>query len=209
MSIPPLTSTSIEKALESLVRKLAEIKTGTHESKKYDVLWKGYRFPPKLVVSAAVEIEHGLTLPTSEFSGGIGAGQANSVLKSLGFAVVSKEFDAPPLPLLRFARYGRKEAFASVGIKYDSRQRHLNVGLSPECKDGGYLIFVTLNKTELDPAHDYAAELFSNQLIWVTRRDVSEDQTDYAFIVVSLSTGRTLPSSTPSADARSSVICGA
>jgi len=41
------------------------------------------------------------------------------------------------------------------------------------------LIFISLNKEELDPAHDYADELFAEQLIWGTRRDVTEDQQDY------------------------------
>lgn len=66
-----------------------------------------------------------------------------------------------------------------MGIHYNPQQQHLNVGLPPQCKDGGYFIFITLNKEELDPAHNYADELFADQFIWVTRRDVTEDQKDY------------------------------
>lgn len=64
-------------------------------------------------------------------------------------------------------------------FNYDPQQQHLNVGLPPQCRDGGYFIFITLNKEELDPAHNYADELFADQFIWVTRRDVTEDRKDY------------------------------
>jgi len=179
MPIPPLKRSSVESALEALLRELDEIKAGPHESTKYDLLWKGRRFPPKVVVTRAVKIEHGVDLPESEFSGGTHSGQANAVLETLGFVIVPKETRAVRLPLELFGRYGRKEVFAAVGIHYAPQQQHLNVGLPPQCKDGGYFIFITLNKEELDPAHNYADELFADQFIWVTRRDVTEDHTDY------------------------------
>lgn len=180
MPIPSLKASSVERALEDLVPELEEIKSGPHQSTKFDLLWKGLRFPPKVVVSRAVKLEHGVELPESEFSGGSQTGQANAVLERLGFAIVPKETRALQLPLELFGRYGRKEVFAAVGVQYDPRQQHLNVGLPPRCKDGGYLIFVTLNKQELDPAHNYADELFADQFIRITRRDVMEDHKDYA-----------------------------
>jgi hypothetical protein len=179
MSIPPLKTASIERALESILPELHRIKAGTHESTKYDLLWKGNRFPPKVVVSRAVKLEHGVDLPETEFSGGTHAGQANRVLERLGFVIVPKQQNAVRLPLELFGRYGRKEAFAAVGVHYDPQQQHLNVGLPPQSKDGGYFIFITLNKEELDPAHNYADQLFADQFIWVTRRDVTEDHKDY------------------------------
>jgi hypothetical protein len=100
-------------------------------------------------------------------------------LESLGFVIVPKQTSAVRLPLELFGRYGRKEAFGAVGVHYDPQQQHLNVGLPPQCKDGGYFIFITLNKEELDPAHNYADQLFADQFIWVTRRDVTEDHKDY------------------------------
>jgi hypothetical protein len=179
MPIPPLKRSSVERALDALLPKLDQIKAGPHESTKYDLLWKGHRFPPKVVVTRAVKIEHGVELPESEFSGGTHPGQANAVLETLGFVIVPKETTAVRLPLELFGRYGRKEAFAAVGIQYAPQKQHLNVGLPPQCKDGGYFIFITLNKEELDPAHNYADELFADQFIWVTRRDVTEDHKDY------------------------------
>jgi hypothetical protein len=69
------------------------------------------------------------------------------------------------LPLTLHHRYSRREAFAAVHVEYDQQKRHLNVGLSPQCPDGGYLIFITLNKEELDPAYDYDDELFANKFL--------------------------------------------
>jgi Domain of unknown function (DUF3427) len=43
----------------------------------------------------------------------------------------------------------------------------------------GYFIFVTLNKEELDPDHDYEDELYADHLIWVTRRGVTEEDQNY------------------------------
>jgi len=179
MPIPALTSSSIQKALEELLPRLNEIRAGVHDSTKYDLLWHGHRFPPKVVIRKAVQIEHGIDLPESEFSGGGHAGQANAILEAFGFVIVSKTADTTQLPLELFSRYGRKEIFAVVGVKYDPQQQQLNVGLSPRCEDGGYLIFTTLNKEDLDPAHDYADELFAREFIWVTRRDATENQENY------------------------------
>jgi hypothetical protein len=66
-----------------------------------------------------------------------------------------------------------------VGVEYDQQQRYLNTGLSPQCRDGGYFIFVTLNKDTLELEHDYEDELYADHLVWVTRRNVSEDDPDY------------------------------
>lgn len=179
MAIPPLKTSSVERALESLLPELHRIKAGRHESTKYDLLWNGHLFPPKVVVSKVVKLEHGVDLPESEFSGGTHSGQTNAILENLGFEIVPKQRSAVRLPLELFERYGRKDAFAAVGVHYDPQQQHLNVGLPPQCKDGGYFIFITLNKEELDPAHNYADQLFADQFIWITRRDATEDQKDY------------------------------
>jgi uncharacterized protein DUF3427 len=179
MPIPVLTSSSIQKALEELLPRLNDIRAGVHDSTKYDLIWHGHRFPPKVVIRKAVQIEHGIDLPESEFSGGRHAGQANAILEECGFVIVPKTPNTAQLPLELFSRYGRKEIFTAVRVKYDPQQQHLNVGLSPRCEDDGYLIFITLNKEDLDPAHDYDDELFAQEFIWVTRRDATEDQENY------------------------------
>jgi hypothetical protein len=179
MPIPSISRASIERALELLIDDLPNIRTGRHDSTKYDLLWNGERFPPKVVVSRAVTIEHGYEFPEGEFSGGEGAGQANQVLRKLGFQIISKTPNEVALPLKLHDRFGRKEIFATQGISYDQQQQHLNTGLSPRCPDGGYMIFVTLDKDELDPSHDYEDALFAESLIWVSRRGVTLDHPDY------------------------------
>lgn len=66
----------------------------------------------------------------------------------------------------------------AIGIAYNAQQQNLNRGLSPRLRDGGHFLFVTLNKEELDPRHDYDDKLFADKLIWMTR-DVAEDDVDY------------------------------
>ena len=87
---------------------------------------------------------------------------------------------APPaLPLVLRQRYDRREIYRQFGIEFDQRQQHLLGGLSPQLNDGGYCIFITLDKTNFDSAYDYEDELFADRFRWVTRRDRSEDHPDY------------------------------
>jgi hypothetical protein len=73
----------------------------------------------------------------------------------------------PRLSLELHGRYTRADVYALFGIKYDSRQTmHLNVGLSPRMPDGGYQLFITLDKKTLGPDYDYEDILLQDQLIW-------------------------------------------
>lgn len=76
-------------------------------------------------------------------------------------------------------RFGRREVFKTFGIEYSSQQQHLNTGLSPRNPDGGYCIFVTLNKSDLPDVYDYDDELFQDRIHWVTRRGRDEQHPDY------------------------------
>jgi hypothetical protein len=105
MAIPQLKASSIEKALAELLPRLPELRLSVHESRKYDLLWRGNRFPPKVVIRQAVQIEHGIDLPESEFSGGKQTGQANAVLEACGFLIVPKAVDSVRLALELFGRY--------------------------------------------------------------------------------------------------------
>jgi hypothetical protein len=70
--------------------------------------------------------------------------------------------------------------YGLFGIDYDTRRtRRLNVGLSPQMPDGGYQLFITLDKDTLAPDYDYEAILLQDQLIWVTRRGADQDDEDY------------------------------
>src|SRR5437868_11653502 len=113
MAIPEITKDHVIKAIQELLPDLAEIKAGRHESTVYDLVSNGYRLPPKVVVSRAVEIATGKPFPESRFSGGKGAGQANTVLRRLGFNIVLKRGASVALPVDLYGRYSRAEIYAS------------------------------------------------------------------------------------------------
>jgi hypothetical protein len=73
---------------------LAELDAGaTHDfgdPTKYELLWEGRRYPPKAVVGLAFRHLKGYPLRPEDFSGGEAPGQANHVLRKLGFTVVRK-----------------------------------------------------------------------------------------------------------------------
>jgi hypothetical protein len=73
----------------------------------------------------------------------------------------------------------RRDIFGLFDIHYDSKQRHLNVGLSPRMADGGYFLFITLDKESLPDDFNYEDLLYDDELIWVTRRDRDENHPDY------------------------------
>lgn len=76
--------------------------------------------------------------------------------------------------------YSRKEVFASVGIVFSTRNQHQIKGLSPRCPDGGYFIFITLDKSTLGQHQfDYEDELFNDRVAWVTQRGAQEHHTAY------------------------------
>jgi hypothetical protein len=85
----------------------------------------------------------------------------------------------PALPLSLHERYGRREAFAAVGVDYTPQYQHLNTGLSPRNPDGGYCIFITVDKEEMDPAYAYEDELYEDRFRWITRRGRGEAHPDY------------------------------
>jgi len=66
----------------------------------YEVVHEGRRYPPKAVIGLAFRHLRGETLPPEAFSGGEAPGQANYVLRNLGFTVEKKgestETDARP-----------------------------------------------------------------------------------------------------------------
>jgi hypothetical protein len=178
-----LKESDILQALEVLTPALNEIGAGPHRSTRYDLLWRGRRYPPKVVVARAAELRSGEPFHPSFFSGGNGTGQANRILADLGFEVVPKEevggHSPSRLTLQLHGRYGRKEAFALFGLEYNSRQQHLNTGLSPRLRDGGYFIFITLDKEAYEPQLSYEDQLYADRFIWVTRRGRGENHPDY------------------------------
>lgn len=63
----------------------------------YEVVHDGKRYAPKAVIGLACRYSLGRLLPPEEFSGGEAPGQANFVLRKLGFTVVTKGESEPTL----------------------------------------------------------------------------------------------------------------
>src|SRR5262245_43713762 len=87
-SIPPgLTQ-------EHVLRTLADLDAGLDHSfgqpTGYELVYQGKRYAPKAVIGLACRYSIGRALSPEEFSGGEAPGQANFVLRKLGFTVVRK-----------------------------------------------------------------------------------------------------------------------
>ena len=76
---------------EHIERAIAQLDTGAPHpfgaSKDYDLLVNGKAYPPKAVVGLAASLATGTEMGPGDFSAGEGPGQANTVLRSLGFSV--------------------------------------------------------------------------------------------------------------------------
>src|SRR5690606_17470839 len=93
LPIPPgITRDHILRALEELSRGRAH---NFGEATKYQLVVDGRAYSPKAVVGVAAELATGVVLGPEDFSGGNQPGQANHLLRSLGFKVRSKDGDAP------------------------------------------------------------------------------------------------------------------
>ena len=81
-----------------VLRTLADLDAGTAhpfgQPTGYELVHQGRRYAPKAVVGLACRYSVGRILQPEEFSGGEAPGQANFVLRKLGFAVARKGEDA-------------------------------------------------------------------------------------------------------------------
>ena len=79
---------------EHVLKALADLDAGMDHPfgppTKFEVVYQGKRYPPKAVVGLACRHSLGRLLRPDEFSGGEAPGQANFVLRKLGFTVVRK-----------------------------------------------------------------------------------------------------------------------
>lgn len=87
---------------DHVLRTLADLDAGiSHpfgQPTGYELVHDGKRYAPKAVVGLACRYSIGRILPPEEFSGGEAPGQANFILRKLGFAVVRKGEDAEEEP---------------------------------------------------------------------------------------------------------------
>lgn len=79
---------------QHILSALADLDSGIEHSfgpaTGYELVHDGKRYPPKAVIGLAFKHMPGSTLSHKEFSGGEALGQANYVLRNLGFDVVTK-----------------------------------------------------------------------------------------------------------------------
>ncbi|MGO9122885.1 MAG: hypothetical protein ACLQPD_35350 [Desulfomonilaceae bacterium] len=88
MAIPEISKANVLAAIERIQK---EGVPRSRLSTRYDLLHEGMRYPPKYVVSLAVQNATGRELDPEEFSGGV---ETNSLLRLLGFSVVAFSRDA-------------------------------------------------------------------------------------------------------------------
>src|SRR5262245_59429581 len=92
---------SIPKGLtrENVLQALAELDGGAEHPfgppTGYELIHGGRRYPPKAVIGLACRNRFGRILMPEEFSGGEAPGQANFVLRELGFTVRKIEPEEP------------------------------------------------------------------------------------------------------------------
>jgi len=79
----------VQSALEWLTTN--DLPNGFGERTDWVVVHNGLWIPPKAVIGVAVRELNGQLLPAKDFSGGEGPGQANYVLRNLGFEVIRRE----------------------------------------------------------------------------------------------------------------------
>ncbi len=85
MAIPVISRRNVLAGIER-IRK--EGVPAHRQSTRYSLVYKGRRYPPKYVVSLAVQDANGKALKAEEFSGGV---ETNSLLRKLGFKIGGSE----------------------------------------------------------------------------------------------------------------------
>ena len=89
----------------------------SRQSREFDLVVDGERYPPKYIIALAAEYATGSTLPSTEFGGGT---ETNNFLKRLGLSVVAK-------------------SVANPQQKFVSEPPAVVVGRKPSCRSGGVL----------------------------------------------------------------------
>lgn len=170
----------IRRALEQL--KKGQAIPAHRESRKYDLLYQGKRYPPEYVLSIA----NSLAAPDGELHGFEGGKRANNFLKSRGFEVVDKRVStrriASPRPLKISDRERPHNLSAESAIK---GQRFWivspNVTASPRKLDDWKKAIVTVPAAFMgwgpnDQKHKrmgvkFAHEISPNDVILIARRN--------------------------------------
>jgi hypothetical protein len=122
---------------EHVLLALADLDAGFNhpfgEPTKYELTHEGKRYAPKAVVGLAFRYLTGRALSPNEFSGGKAPGQANYVLRQLGFTVVQKGEWSPDEATSLVADYFDMLRLEMLGEAYSKAAHHkaLLTRLSP------------------------------------------------------------------------------
>jgi len=99
-----ITASDVHEAVAKLRRNGLPATFSPHTD--FVLVIEGEWFPPKAVVAQAAERVAGRVLSSSDFSGGDGPGQANRVLRRLGFEVIRRKADGVVIdPVVRWCRH--------------------------------------------------------------------------------------------------------
>ena len=120
---------------EHIEQAIAQLDTGAPHpfgaSKDYDFLVNGKAYPPKAVVGLAASLATGTEVGPGDFSAGEGPGQANAVLRSLGFTSNAGPMQEWPSPC-RIAKSSR-------GTEADLPGTTLSLLIRSDLKTFGYV----------------------------------------------------------------------
>jgi len=135
---------------EHIIQAIEEIHTHGYSeknaSRKYDVLYNGKQYPPKVVISLANKFANGTILDVSKFSGG--EQFTNKFLKGRGFEIISKnKADSD----FKYESYSWKIIANVEAIKKMDRSSFLHHGTGIPHQIRAFFEITTLNPGEKRP----------------------------------------------------------
>jgi hypothetical protein len=118
-----------------------------YQSKKYDLLFEGNRYPPKYVISLSNLFANGMIHPVSEFSGG---SETNNFLALNNFIIVGKNSDILPLTLYQdYSRENVQKIFAPDAKFSRGAGTWGILGIVPiRNRSGDFVFFVTFGQQQ-------------------------------------------------------------
>lgn len=156
-----------ELATDHVLRAIARLDAGETTDCKaavhYALSYNGKSYAPKAVISLAAEEATGTRLHPSEFSGGNGAGQANYVLRNLGFTVIRKYGAGSSQRFKVGSEYTRQDIYDILVVPDDKQGGDWDTGYHKH--DDRWYIFAALG-TKGRTGHDYQNHWRGNTLVW-------------------------------------------
>jgi hypothetical protein len=128
---------------EHVLKAMEEIKkSGVPEERKavkFHLLYQGYNFPPKFVISIANKHANGVVLDSSAFSGGV---ETNSYLRKLGFEIIEEASELPIKVWMEKMYWKNREQILTGDLALGSSL------ISPQKDKGGSDIYSNMRKVK-------------------------------------------------------------